>query len=48
MKSYAIENIKRYQKRQRWETIKVVAYMVGEAITAILLAVFAYLWFSIL
>jgi hypothetical protein len=48
MKSYAIENIKRYRIRQRNEMLKVVAYHIGEAITITALFVVWLLLFSLL
>jgi len=41
------ENLNKYNQRQRREKIKVVAYMVAEAITAISIFAFGYLWFSL-
>ena len=44
--SYAKQNIIKYQRRQQIETLKVVGYMVAEALTAISIFVFAYLYFK--
>ena len=38
--------IKKYQRRQQIETLKVVGYMVAEALTALSIFVFAYLYFK--
>ncbi len=47
MLSFAKENIKKYQVRQRSELLKVIFYYIAEALTAVVIFVFAYLWFSI-
>ena len=46
--SLVLENIRKYQHRQRIEAIKVVAVMVAELLTAVSIAVLAVLWFGIL
>jgi hypothetical protein len=48
MKSYAKENIKRYKSRVRREKVAVVLYHIGEALTALAIFAFGYLWFSII
>jgi hypothetical protein len=45
--SYALENIKRYQNRQRSEKIKTIGYHILEAITVLSIFALGYLWFSI-
>jgi hypothetical protein len=47
MKSFALENIKRYKSRIRREKVGAVLYHIGEALTALAIFAFAYLWFSI-
>ena len=46
-KSFTVDNIHKYQHRQRVETAKVIGVMVAEAITAILLTILAILYFGI-
>jgi GH25 family lysozyme M1 (1,4-beta-N-acetylmuramidase) len=47
MKSYAKENIKKYQTRQRNEAIKTIAYHFAETLTAVAIFAFGFLYFSI-
>ena len=43
--SLALQNIKRYKSRKKTEHIKQVGYMFLEAITALAIFAFGYLWF---
>ena len=44
--NYANILIKKYQRRQQIETLKVVGYMVAEFLTGLSIFVFAYLYFK--
>lgn len=46
-KSFALENIRKYKQRQRKEALKVGAVMLVEALTALAIFTFGYLYFSI-
>ena len=48
MKSYALENIKRYKSRQLRQKVGAILYHIGEALTALAIFAFGYLWFSII
>ena len=45
--SYALENIKRYKSRVRREKVAVILYHTLEALTALAIFAFGYLWYSI-
>jgi hypothetical protein len=46
--SYAKQNIKKYQREEAVELLKVIAYRTAEVITAVGIFLLGYMWFAIL